>query len=237
MSVAQDIISQLRAENRLELTDYETKQILACYGFPLPRENLAVSAKQAVAFAAQIGGPVVMKLISPAAIHKSDIGGVRIGLQGDREVESAFNEMMERASGLPVQGMLVQEYVGKGSELILGVASDPTFGLVVMFGLGGIFVELLKDVSFRVVPLERKDARQMIEETRAYTMLKGLRGRPAVEVEAVAELILRLSGLADDLRDDLAELDINPLFAVGGDRLLVVDTRAALTARRNGEKG
>jgi acyl-CoA synthetase (NDP forming) len=234
MSVAQDIISQLRAENRLELTDYETKQILSCYDFPLPREKLTSSAQQAAEFAAEIGGPVVLKLISPAAIHKSDIGGVKIGVQGRQEVQDAFAEIMGRAVNIPVQGVLVQEYIGQGSELILGVASDPTFGRVIMFGLGGIFVELLEDVAFRVVPLSRQDARQIVEETRAYTLLRGLRGRPAVDVEAVVELIVKLSRLADELRADLAELDINPLFAVGGSNLLAVDTRAALTAKRNG---
>jgi acyl-CoA synthetase (NDP forming) len=234
MSVTQDIISRLRAENRLELTDYETKQILSRYGFPLPREKLVASAREAAEVAAEMGGPVVLKLISPAAIHKSDIGGVKIGLQGRQEVQDAFAEIMGRAAHMPTQGVLVQEYIDRGSELILGLAPDPTFGRVIMFGLGGIFVELLEDVAFRVVPLSRQDARQMVEETKAYTLLRGLRGRPAVDVEAVVELIMKLSRLADGLREELAELDINPLFAVGGDRLLAVDTRAALTARRNG---
>jgi acyl-CoA synthetase (NDP forming) len=236
MNIAQDVVTQLRAENRLELTDYETKQILSCYDFPLPREKLVTSAPQAAEFAAEIGGPVVLKLISPAAIHKSDIGGVKVGVRGRREVQDAFAEITGRAAHIPMQGVLVQEYIGQGSELILGVASDPTFGRVIMFGLGGIFVELLEDVAFRVVPLGRQDARLMIEETKAYTLLRGLRGRPAVDVEAVVELVVKLSRLADELRADLAELDINPLFAVGGSNLLAVDTRAALTGRRNGEE-
>jgi acetyltransferase len=203
------------------LTEFQSKRILGSYGIPVTREVLASSADEAVTLARQIGHPVALKVQSAQILHKTEADGIRLGLGSDDEVRAAYGELLANAQrfapGAELQGILVQEMLGDGVEVIIGTTRDPVFGQVIMFGLGGIFVEALKDVSFRIAPLTRRDAREMIEEIRGHPVLQGIRGRAPADVEAIVDAILRVSQLVEDHRDEIEELDINPLrvFATG----------------------
>jgi acyl-CoA synthetase (NDP forming) len=191
--------------------------ILSGYGFRFPRKMLTRTAKEAATAAAEIGYPVVMKIASPYILHKTDVGGVRLGVRNSREAEDAFLEVTTNAQRhLPqatILGVLVSEMVRGGREVILGVTYDRTFGHLLMFGLGGIYVEVLKDVAFRVAPLTRRDAEAMLAEVHTSALLRGARGEKAVDVEAVIDAIQRLSCLVTDV-PEIRELDINPLVVL-----------------------
>jgi acetate---CoA ligase (ADP-forming) len=197
-------------------TEYESKQVLAACGIPVTREEPAASAKEAVAVARRIGYPVALKVLSPDIRHKTEADGIRLGLRTDKAVRDAFAEIMQNAKayapGAAVSGVLVQEMLGEGVEVIVGVTRDPVFGPCVMFGLGGVFVEVLQDVSFRVAPLSANDAEEMIREVKGARMLAGVRGKPASDRKALIDVILRVSELAVDFSDQIEELDINPLI-------------------------
>ena len=181
----------------------------------MTREALATSAEAAVTLARQIGYPVALKVQSAQILHKTEADGIRLDLGSDEEVRAAYDELVANAErfapGAELQGVLVQEMLGEGVEVIIGSTRDPVFGQVIMFGLGGVFVEALGDVSFRIAPLTRRDAREMIEEIRGYPVLQGIRGRGPADVEAIVDAILRVSRLVEDHRDEIEELDINPL--------------------------
>lgn len=170
-----------------------------------------------------MGFPVAMKVVSPSVLHKSDRGGVLLGISGAQEATKAYNLLMERYSGVPVDGVLVQKMAGKGAiELIVGGKRDSQFGQLLMLGLGGIFVEVFRDVSFRVCPVSKEDAQSMIKELRAYPILAGARGRKPVNQQALVSTILKVSALL--LNEDPAEFDINPLLA-GEKECIAVDMR------------
>lgn len=195
----------------------ETRPLLEAYGVPLAAGRAARDAKDAAQAADEIGYPVVMKIVSPQLLHKSDAGGIRLNLRSAEEVEQAYREMMETIHAArpdaDLQGVLVEKMAPKGQEVIVGMRRDPGFGPLMMFGLGGIYVELFKDVAFRVAPLGEKDAREMIEETRAYKLLTGFRGQPNADVDAVVKSILRLSRIAVDF-PEIEEMEINPLLVL-----------------------
>jgi acyl-CoA synthetase (NDP forming) len=176
---------------------------------------LVTSGAEAARAAEAIGLPVVMKLSSPDLLHKSDLGLVRVGLATTREVRATYRELVERAQeaapDAEIEGVLVSEMVEGGVEAVVGVAHDDLFGPTVMVGLGGIFVEVLRDVSFRVPPFDKEEARRMVEELRAYPLLSGARGRRAVDVKALVNVIMKVQRLAVDLSGEIVELDINPL--------------------------
>ena len=199
-----------------DVAEYEAKRILADYGIPVTREDLAKSAQDAVAIAKRIGYPVAIKVQSPDISHKTDAKAVRLKIASDAELAAAYDEILRNAksykSEARIEGVLVQEMVGDGVEAILGVTNDPLFGPAVMFGLGGIFAEVLKDVSFRLAPVTESVARDMVQEIAGYKVLAGARGKPPADVDALVDAIVRLSALAVDLKDHVAELDINPLF-------------------------
>jgi acyl-CoA synthetase (NDP forming) len=205
-----------------DLTELEGKRLLADYGISGTREALAGDADEAVRIAAEIGLPVVMKVQSADIPHKTEAGGVRIGVADAAAVRAAFAEIVRNgrayAPGAAIDGVLVQEMISGGTELILGVQNDPLFGPAVMVGLGGVFAEVMKDVSFRLAPIAASDAEAMLRELRGFPLLDGARGRPKADVAAVIDTLLRLSALAVDLRDDLAELDINPLAVLAAGR-------------------
>ncbi|MEY2477234.1 MAG: hypothetical protein QOG87_2549 [Actinomycetota bacterium] len=190
------------------LSEYDSKRLLAAYGIPVTEERMVTKRGQAVKAAEAIGLPVVMKVSSPTILHKSDLGLVKVGVSSPKEVKAAFDELMA-ADG--AEGVLVSEMVSDGVETVVGVARDDLFGPTVMFGLGGVFVEVLKDVTFRVPPFDRDEARRMIEEVKGFPLLTGARGRPKADVKALVDVILKVQRLAVDLADDVAELDINPL--------------------------
>jgi len=198
------------------LTEYDVKQVLAAYGIPVTKEAPAATAKDAVAQARRIGYPVALKVLSPDIPHKTEVGGIRLNLQTDRAVRDAYSEIVKSAERCAphavVTGVLVQEMLGDCVEVIIGVTRDPVFGPCVMFGLGGVFVEVMQDVSFRVAPLTASDAEEMIGEVKGARVLAGVRGKPAADTKAIIDVILKVSQLAVDYADRIEELDINPLI-------------------------
>ena len=172
-----------------DLTEYQAKQVLADYGISVTREALATTADQAVDLAAQIGYPVVMKIVSPLIPHKTEAGGVKVGVRDEQAVREAFAEIVANAAryspGAPIDGVLVQAMVSGGTEVILGVTQDPLFGPSILFGLGGIFAEVMKDVCFRIAPITRSEAMAMIRSIKAFPILDGARGRPKADLEAL----------------------------------------------------
>ncbi len=198
------------------LAEYEAKKILAAYGIPVTREKLAVTADQAVKIARKIGYPVALKISSARIMHKTEAGGIRLNVKTDAQVRAAFRQIVANAKKyMPradIQGVLVQEMLVSGIETIVGTIDDPVFGPCVMFGLGGVFVEALKDVSFRVAPLSRADAEEMVREIKGYSVLRGLRGKPPADMEALIDVILKVSRLVSDHKKIIKELDINPLM-------------------------
>jgi acetyltransferase len=229
-----EIFAQVRASGRVQIGEAESRDILLAYGIRIPQSKLCASAEESVAFADEIGYPVVMKIASPDILHKTDVGGVRVGLQNPADVRDAFDLMVYRAQkyqpDAQIWGCLVQEQVSGGKEVILGMSEDPQFGPLVMFGLGGIYVEVLKDVSFRVAPFDRKEARAMISEIRGFGLLKGVRGEPPADLEATAETLLRLSQLVTDF-PEIVEMDINPLMVFESGRgTVAVDMRLVLNS-------
>jgi acetyltransferase len=215
-----------------EVGEMESKEILEAYGFVTPRGTIATTAEQAANTADQLGYPVVMKIWSPDIIHKSDVGGVRVGISSRREVMDAFDLMMyripQKQPDAAILGVLVQEMVKKGQEVILGMNRDPRFGPLMMFGMGGIFVEVLKDVAFYLAPLTADEARQMLASTKTYQLLKGARGQEGVDLDGIAEALQRLSQLVTEF-PQIQEMDINP-FVVGppGMTPIAVDARISV---------
>ena len=205
-----------------DLAEYEAKAVLSSYGISITREEIATSATEAVRIAARIGFPVVMKIQSPDIPHKTEAGGVRLGIEDASAVERSYHEITEavrrHAPNARIDGILVQEMLSGGTEVILGSTNDPQFGPAVMFGIGGIFTEVLKDVTFRLAPVRRSEAVAMIKEIRGYPLLTGARGRPPADIDALVEAIESLGALATDLQDVVSEIDINPIivFPNGG---------------------
>ena len=199
-----------------DLPEHAAKQLLAAYGIGVTRETLTTNATDAVAAARRIGYPVVLKVQSPDIPHKTEVRAVKLGLDSDTAVSTAFDEIMRNARAYKpdahIEGVLVQEMVAGGIEAILGVTNDPLFGPAVMFGLGGIFAEVLRDVSFRMAPVTHSEAREMISEIKGAAVLRGARGAAPADVDALADAIVRVSAMAVDLENQMAELDINPLF-------------------------
>ena len=214
-SDVREILNRVRRERRVNLLSVEAREVAKAYGIPVPEYGLAQDRRQAVEIARKIGYPVVMKVVSPQILHKTDIGGVKLNLRSDKEVELAFNEIIRNASifmpDARIFGVEIQRMVPQGKEVIVGMHRDLQFGPLIMFGLGGIYVNLIKDVSFRLAPISREEAYQMILETKAYALLRGIRGEPSSDIDSVVEIILRISQLAMDF-EEIDEIDINPIF-------------------------
>jgi len=217
-----------------QLGEAEARPILAAYGIAQPRAELARSADEAGRLAAQIGFPVALKIVSPDIFHKSDVGGVVLKLSDAAAVQEAFTAMLARARqlqpGARIEGALVTQMAPPGHELIVGMRRDPQFGPLLMVGLGGVYVELFKDVAFRVAPFSRAETLAMIDETHAGKLLAGLRGQPPADIAAVAEVIERVAHLALD-HPRIQEIDVNPLLVYpAGQGALAVDVRMVLEA-------
>ncbi len=227
------IIKSYRSRNLLEINEFDSKTILESYGMTIPEGHFASTSEEAVRFANEMRYPVAMKISSPDILHKSDVGGVKIGLGGPTEVEDAFDLMMLRIKNkMPdadLRGVLVEEMIIRGKEVILGMKKDAQFGPMLMFGLGGIFVEILKDVSFTLSPITAEECKDLIESTKTYKLLTGVRGQKPVDIEAIVTSLQRLSQLVMDF-PEIDEVDINPL-KVGnvGDGAFVVDARIILS--------
>jgi len=215
MEKASMIIAKARKEKRSALLEPESKTICSEYGIPVTKFKLAKDETEAVHFAKQIGYPVVLKIVSPDIIHKSDIGGVITDMKNDMEVRSAYKKIIANVKKhrpkSRIVGVLVQEMAPPATEVIVGATKDPQFGPTLMFGLGGIFVEVLKDVTFRIAPVTREEACEMICEVKAYPLLKGYRNTPPADVDAIARIILNTSRLVTD-HGEIKELDLNPIL-------------------------
>lgn len=212
------------------LTEVESKELLKQAGIPVVEAKLARSKKEAISVAKEIGFPVVLKIVSPQVIHKSDSGGVRLGLATATQVGSAYAEIMasvrQKHPEAVIQGISVQKMAPSGVEVIVGMSQDAQFGPVIMFGLGGVLVEVLKDVSFRIVPVSRRDAQEMIREIKGYPILEGYRGQEPANISALEELIFKVSQFAEQ-NPQIKELDLNPVFAYK-DKVIAVDARIIL---------
>jgi acetyltransferase len=213
------------------LSEFQCKRILSCYGVPVTSESLVTSAEMAVEQARELGYPVALKIQSGEILHKTEAGGISLDLESDDDVRAAYHEVVANSKRFSpdasVQGVLVQEMLKDGVEVIIGTTKDPVFGHVIMFGLGGIFVEALRDVSFRIAPVTRRDAEEMIGEIKGYRVLQGMRGKPPADVDAIVDAILRVSQLVTDYPDEIEELDINPLvvFSEGAKAVDALVTR------------
>jgi acyl-CoA synthetase (NDP forming) len=222
-----DVLARARAEGRTLLSEVEAKDVLREAGVPVTLTTLATSADEAVRQAEAAGYPVVLKVVSPDIAHKSDAGGVKLNLNSAEEVRAAYDAIMESCArhvpGARITGVAVQHMAPAGTEVIVGMTTDPQFGPVMMFGLGGIMVEVLKDVSFRIVPLAERDAQQMIDEIKGRPVLSGVRGQPPADIEALKRTILKVSEFVA-AHPEVQELDLNPVFAYP-DGALAVDAR------------
>ncbi|MFQ6025538.1 MAG: acetate--CoA ligase family protein, partial [Nitrosopumilaceae archaeon] len=212
-----EVFERVKAEGRKNLLEEEGQEVLRAYGFPLPKSILAKTQNEAVECARECGYPVVMKIASPQIIHKSDAGGVKVGLKNDSEVESAFKDIVENAKKYDkkavIKGVLIQEMVKGGKETIIGSKQEPGFGSLVMLGMGGIYVEVLKDVTFRLAPVSDREANDMIASIRTKKILEGVRGEKPSDTAKLSECIQRVSQLVDDFKE-IKELDMNPVLVM-----------------------
>jgi acyl-CoA synthetase (NDP forming) len=226
-----EILGRARNENRTVLTEIESKQILEEAGIDCTETRLARSRAEAVSLSVAFGYPVVLKISSGDITHKSDAGGVKVNLKDAVEVETAYDGIMQSAQQkfpqARIEGISVQRMAKPGIEVIMGMTRDPSFGPVLMFGLGGILVEVLQDVAFGIAPLEKKDAAEMINEIKGRKLLEGYRGQDPADKACLENMLLRLSAFVDG-RPEIAEIDMNPVFA-RNDGATVVDARIILT--------
>ena len=224
------LIERARQQGRTLLTELESKQVLHDVGIPTTLGQLATSDEEAVRMADTIGYPVVLKIASPDIIHKSDVGGVQLHLQHAEAVRQAFHTMQQNvaihAPGARVDGIIVQPMATPGVEVIVGMSKDATFGPVLMFGLGGILVEVLKDVTFRIVPLNKRDAAEMIRDIKGLQLLTGYRGAPPADLEALQDILMKLSAFVVDT-PEVQAIDLNPIYAYA-QGALAVDARVVL---------
>jgi acyl-CoA synthetase (NDP forming) len=205
----------------------EAVKYLKQYKIPYPKHGLAHNAEEAVAIADRLGYPVVLKVVSPNVLHKSDAGGVLVGLENAKQVRAGYGQILDHVqtsvADATITGVLVCKQAGNGIEAIVGALEDPVFGPTIMFGLGGIFTELMRDVSFRIAPIERLDAEEMVKEIKGYPMLTGMRGQPGCDVNQLIDLLMAVSRMVTE-KTDIKEMDLNPvrLFERG---LMVLDVR------------
>jgi acetyltransferase len=213
--VVKNIFDLARKEKRFELGESESRNILEAYNIRIPSAFTAKTIKEAKEFTKKIGYPVVLKIDSPDILHKTDFGGIKVGIKSDKELEDGFNEIINNVKSKKpdanIRGISIQEMITDKQETIIGINKDPQFGPMIMFGLGGIYVEILKDVSFRIAPITESDAREMIEEIKTIKLLKGARGAKPSDINSIVETLLKVSQLVTDF-PEIVEMDINPLF-------------------------
>ncbi|WP_455368227.1 acetate--CoA ligase family protein [[Eubacterium] cellulosolvens] len=213
---SETIIKNALNENRLALVEPEAKTICKEYGISTPDFSVASNSEEAIKISESYGYPIVLKIVSPDILHKTDAGGVIVGLNNANDVAKAYNQIIDSSkrykNDAKIQGILVQKMAPKGTEIIIGGLKDPQFGQTLMFGLGGVFVEILKDVTFRIAPIDESDAQSMISEIKAYPILQGYRGQPPVDEKAIVEILLASSRLLMDL-PMINQMDLNPIMA------------------------
>jgi len=230
LATGQQIIDRDKSKGRSLMTEIEAKELLKQAGVSVVDTKLATSKEEAVSISKELGFPIVLKIASPDVVHKSDAGGVKLGLKTSRQVSKAYDDILktirQKYPEARIQGVSVQKMARPGVEVIIGMSQDAQFGPVIMFGLGGILVEVLKDVSFRIVPLTQRDAREMIREIKGYPLLEGYRGQEPVDIPNLEELILKVSNFVEQ-NHEVEELDLNPIFAYK-DGAVAVDARVIL---------
>jgi acyl-CoA synthetase (NDP forming) len=224
------VIDKARSEGRTVLTEVESKEFLKAAGISIVDTRLAKSREEAISISRKFGFPVVLKIASPDIVHKSDAGGVKLGLKTAKQVGKAYDDIIQiirqKHPQARIHGVVVQKMARPGVEVIIGMSKDAQFGPVLMFGLGGILVEILKDVSFRIVPLSRRDAAEMLREIKGYPLLEGYRGGEAVDISYLEELLIKVSNFVEK-NPEVMELDLNPIFAYS-DGAVAVDARVIL---------
>ena len=228
---ARRIIEKALEEGRTRLLEHEAMMLLEAYNVPVPPYGLAATSDEAASLTARIGPPVVLKIVSPQVVHKSDVGGVVLGVGSPEEAAKRFQELVsrirERVPGAEIIGVLVQKMAPKGAvEVVVGGVRDQVFGPTIMFGLGGVFVELFGDVSFRVAPFDEEEAAEMMREVKAYKLLKGYRGKPPRDLEALKNIIMKSQRIMID-NPEIGEMDLNPVMSYP-EGALVVDARFIL---------
>jgi len=228
-----EIFASALRDGRIVLLPHEAADVVEAYGIKAPQTKVAHTPEEAARYAQELGYPAVLKIVSPDILHKTDIGGVALNLKTPEEVMSAFDSIMARAAqfmgSARIYGVMVYRMVPMGREMIIGMSRDVQFGPLMMFGLGGIYVNFLKDVSFRLAPLSKREARQMIEETKAYTLLKGIRGEPPSDIAALSDALLRVGQLVWDF-PKILEMDINPVIVYQeGNGCIALDVKITLT--------
>lgn len=227
-----NVFDRVKKENRRNLLEEEGYEILKAYGFSTPKNFLATNEEEAIKSSNEIGYPVVMKIVSPEIVHKSESGGVKVGIRNQDQARKAFNDILASVKSYnpdaTIKGVLVQEMIESAKETILGSKRDPMFGPLIMFGLGGIYVEILKDVVFRLAPINGQDAKEMIESIKTIKLLKGARGEQPSDIKGIEESLQRLSQLVTDF-PEIEEFDMNPLLVLEkGKGVRAVDVRIGL---------
>ena len=227
MKEAQIMIEKARKEGRTTLSEYESKILLSGYGIPVAREALANDHGEFLKAVAEIGFPLVVKGCSPKLTHKTERNLVRVDIRNEHEAETAFKDLLALMEG-ESRSLLVQEMVRGSRELVVGMTRDPQFGPCVMFGLGGIYTEILRDVSFRVAPLEKRDALEMTREIRGCRILEGLRGMPPADVETLCRILIAMGEIGLQ-HEAIKEIDVNPMI-LSGSKPVAVDALVVLSA-------
>ncbi|MCL6611971.1 MAG: acetate--CoA ligase family protein [Peptococcaceae bacterium] len=227
------VLERFKSQGRSILAEVEAKEVLREAGIPVNETLIARTREEAVSLGMKLGFPVVLKIVSPDVLHKTEAGGVRLNLSGPEQVGEAYEKIMagilERYPRARVEGVSVQRMVSGGTEMIVGMTKDPQFGPMLMFGLGGILVEVLRDVCFRIVPLTEIDARDMITGIRGYPLIRGFRGSAPVNEDAVVDVLMKLSDFIDG-HPEIEEMDINPLMAAGNG-VIAADARIVLAPK------
>ncbi|MCR4321528.1 MAG: acetate--CoA ligase family protein [Candidatus Brocadiaceae bacterium] len=212
---ARDIIQNALQNKRYKLLEPESKELIAAFGITTARHTVTASVKEAIQAATSIGYPIVLKIVSPDISHKTDVGGVKVGIKDDEGVKAAYEEIMKNVNikkpDARIEGILVEEMATPSTEVIVGGLRDPQFGPAVMFGLGGIFVEIYKDVSFRIAPLEEYEALDMIHEIKGSKILKGFRNTEALDITSLAQTIIKVSNIMVSI-EEIKEIDLNPVL-------------------------
>ena len=210
-----EIFKKAKDDGRKFLLEYEAKTVCKEYGIPVTELKIAKTAEEAAEYSEEIGYPTVLKIISPDVIHKVDVGGVILNVGNSKDAKKAYNKIVENVKkhkpDAKIEGILVQEMAPSATEVIVGAIKDAQFGPTLMFGLGGTFVEIMKDVSFRIAPIKEDDARQMISEVKAYPILLGYRGQPPRDIDTIVKIILNTSRMVME-HQDIKELDLNPVI-------------------------
>ncbi len=231
MSEVGKLITKAKKEGRKFLLEHEAKLVAKSYGIPVPRGGLAETPEEAVKIAEEIGYPVVLKIVSPQVLHKTDVGGVKLSLTNRAEVVKGFKEMVSNVKRVKpdaeILGVFVEEQVPPGVEVAAGFLRDVQFGPVIMFGLGGVWIELLKDVTFRVLPVSREELEEMVTEVKVYQLLKGFRGQKPADINAVVDLLMKVGRVGIE-NSEIAEIDLNPV-EVYPKGLRVVDVKIVLS--------